>query len=578
MRPININSELRFSHNPVNLDLTRSRFDLSHGLKTTFNVGDLVPILVQEVLPGDTFDISTNKVVRLQTLLKPTMDNLMLDTYFFYCPNRLLWDHWEQFCGSNDKAWTVDQQDYEIPALSIPYYEDGSDTKVGFLCGSLGDYLSLPTETGYDYDSTSKSLLVSALPLRAYIKIVNDWFRDENLSDALVLDTSDATTYGSNTDGAVESGAKPYVAAKYHDYFTSCLPSSQRGSAVTIPGSTGGIVPVGVGSQAHSGVIGTYPTPQMSFIGTNVNEGAVSRPLQVEVKNLFKSDNTSAVSAGFNRNQAYPSTYTDIIPTNLWTEVPGGSSISVNDLRLAFQMQKFYERAARGGTRYVEVLKSQFGVTSPDARLQRSEYLGGNRIPITVREVTNNAQTSSADLGNLGAYSHTVDSSSDVLKSFTEHGYVIGLCVARYEHTYPQGLPRFYSRRKPFDFYWPVFSNISEQPVLKSEIVYTGDEDSDNATFGYQEAWADYRINHNKCTGEMRPNVSNSIAVWHYADDYAQVPTLSDEWIHEDKTNVDRTLGVTSSVSNQILADIYFRFYASRVMPVYSVPGLIDHN
>lgn len=560
---MNRNVESHFALNPTNIDIRRSTFDRSHSLKTSFNVGDIVPFFVDEVLPGDTFNVDTSKVVRLQTLLTPVMDNIYLDTYFFFVPNRLTWSHWKQFNGENTESAWIPQTEYEIPQITAP-----ADS--GWSVGTIADYLGVPTGV--------PDLSVSALPFRAYALVMNEWFRDENLSDPLVVPVDDATIAGVNTGTFVTDVAKgglPYKAAKYHDYFTSCLPSPQKGPDVLIPSATSGVYPVVTKNEVHdpggytlSGVYGSNPT---AFAGLNVFTGNYLIP-SVSVSNVGVTG---------------PNSSSTFDPTNLWAESSGGLGASINQLRMAFQIQKLYEKDARGGSRYIEILKSHFGVTSPDARLQRPEYLGGNRVPININQVVQQSATASGETaqGTVTGMSVTTDTHSDFTKSFTEHGFVIGVMVARYDHTYQQGLERFWSRKDRFDYYWPVFANIGEQAVKNKEIFAQGPSVKDSAgaviddqVFGYQEAWADYRYKPSRVTGEMRSQYAQSLDVWHLADDYSALPMLSDSWIREDKTNVDRVLAVSSAVSNQLFADIYIKNRTTRPMPMYSIPGLIDHH
>ncbi len=563
---MNRNVESHFALNPTNIDIRRSTFDRSHSLKTSFNVGDIVPFFIDEVLPGDTFNVDTSKVVRLQTLLTPVMDNIYLDTYYFFVPNRLTWSHWKQFNGENTESAWLPQTEYEVPQITAP-------ATGGWSVGTIADYLGVPTGV--------PNLSVSALPFRAYALIMNEWFRDENLSDPLVVPVDDATVSGVNTGTFVTDVAKgglPYKAAKYHDYFTSCLPSPQKGPDVLIPVAEAGQFAV---------VPRTEKVPASMFDGskytawspTGSNLGNDYQPTMI----AFNNDGTQVATA-----QGRSDVTTVPIINNLWAISSGeAQAATINQLRMAFQIQKLYEKDARGGSRYIEILKSHFGVTSPDARLQRPEYLGGNRIPININQVVQQSATASGETaqGTVTGMSVTTDTHSDFTKSFTEHGFVIGVMVARYDHTYQQGLERFWSRKDRFDYYWPVFANIGEQAVKNKEIFAQGPAKKDSAgnviddqVFGYQEAWADYRYKPSRVTGEMRSQYEQSLDVWHLADDYSTLPMLSDSWIREDKTNVDRVLAVTSAASNQLFADIYIKNRTTRPMPMYSIPGLIDHH
>lgn len=554
---MNRNVESHFALNPTRIDLSRSTFDRSSSVKTSFNAGDIVPFFLEEVLPGDTFNVKSSKVVRMQTLLTPMMDNVYLDTYYFFVPNRLVWQHWKEFNGENTESAWIPETTYEVPQITSP-------AGTGWDVGTIADYFGIPTGV--------PNLSVSALPFRAYALVMNEWFRDQNLQDPLVVPLDDATVAGVNTGlfvSDVAKGGKPYIAAKYHDYFTSCLPAPQKGPDVLIPSATAGEYPVVPLSKQVDGSLITQPL-HVKYLGTPTV--APNTPL---FSGSGVQDSTRYVNAESSTGQSNGSPVYD----NLWAVASGGIGATINQLRLAFQVQKLYERDARGGSRYIEILKSHFGVTSPDARLQRPEYLGGNRVPININQVIQQSGTQSGTTpqGTVVGMSQTTDSHSDFIKSFTEHGFIIGVLCARYDHTYQQGLERFWSRKDRFDYYWPVFANIGEQAVKNKEIYAQGNAEDDEV-FGYNEAWADYRYKPNRVTGEMRSSYKQSLDVWHLADDYASRPSLSDSWIREDKANIDRVLAVQSSVSNQFFADIFVQNRATRAMPIYSVPGLIDHH
>ena len=553
---MNRNVESHFALNPTRIDMSRSTFDRSASVKTSFNIGDIVPFYLEEVLPGDTFDVRTSKVVRMQTLLTPMMDNIYLDSYYFFVPNRLVWKHWKEFNGENSESAWIPQTEYSVPQITSP--------ASGWSVGTIADYFGLPTGV--------ENLSVSALPFRAYALVMNEWFRDQNLQDPLVVPVDDATVAGVNTGNFITDcakGGKPYIAAKYHDYFTSCLPAPQKGKDVTLSVASQGDLPVVTKNEI-------VPNPGTEPLYSKENYADASS------HNLFVSTPNSGPAMVYLDGANYSNSGTKrFIPSNLWALNSGNAIVAtINQLRMAFQIQKLYERDARGGTRYIEVLKSHFGVTSPDARLQRPEYLGGNRVPINVNQVIQQSGTGAgADTpqGTVVGMSQTTDSNHDFIKSFTEHGYIIGVMVARYDHTYQQGIERHWSRKTRFDYYWPVFANIGEQAVLNKEI-YAQGSDKDNEVFGYQEAWSDYRYKPNRVTGEMRSAYQQSLDVWHLADDYNSLPSLSDSWIREDKNTVDRVLAVKSTVSNQLFADIFVQNRATRPMPMYSIPGLIDHH
>ena len=554
---MNRNTNSHFALNPTRIDMSRSTFDRNSSVKTSFNVGDIVPFYVDEVLPGDTFDIDTSKVIRMPSLLTPIMDNLYLDTYYFFVPNRIVWQHWKELMGENNESAWIPTTEYEVPQITAP--------SGGWSIGTIADYMGVPTGVS--------GLSVNALPFRAYALICNEWFRDENLCDPLNIPLTDATVAGVNTGTFVTDVAKgglPYKAAKYRDYFTSCLPAPQKSEDVTIPVSGGANYPVmslddkipNVGSVAT-----TWTDVKGGVSSANWHLGGDNYNGQLPGNDLGMFDVSASVSSL-------------VAPTNLWAINDGVvSTATINQLRLAFQVQKLYERDARGGTRYIEVLKSHFGVTSPDARLQRPEYLGGNRIPIVISEINQTSGTSanSTPQGNPSGQSRTTDVHSDFKKSFVEHGFIIGVMVARYDHTYQQGLERFWSRKGRLDYYWPVFANIGEQAVLNKEI-YAQGNGTDDEVFGYQEAWADYRYKPNRVTGEMRSQAPQSLDVWHLGDDYSKLPSLSDSWIQEDSAVVNRVIAVSEENSNQLWADIFIKNKCTRAMPMYSIPGLIDHH
>lgn len=575
---MNINVESRFSHLP-NVDIQRSKFFRPHQHKTTFNAGELIPIFVDEVLPGDTFTLDTSTLIRMTTPIFPTMDNAYLDMYYFFVPNRLVWDHWKEFNGENSTDYWTQKVDYQVPQLLLTEY--GADK------GSIADYFGIPTGVRDRVtDDLNKGLSVSALPFRAYTLIWNEWFRDQNTMPPAFFTKSDDNRFiqlREFVENTIEpnvteldltlskaiDGAKPLPVSKYHDYFTSVLPEPQKGPAVDLPLYQDKI-PVDTGA-VHS-IAGLNPL-EFSNIGGNYigSDVALKKRSSINTWQLYTNGSSGSYSEP---------TGTGLIPNNLYADVSQVAVASISQLRQAFQLQRLYEKDARGGTRYREILKMHFGVDSPDARQQVPEYLGGKRIPINIDQVLQTSATNDVSpQGNTAAYSLTSDIDSSFTKSFTEHGLIIGVACVRTEHTYQQGIERFWSRKDRFDYYWPSLANISEQAVLVKEI-YCAGSSHDNDAFGYQEAWADYRYKPNRVSGAFRSNYSQSLDSWHYADYYTggnDKFVLSPEWLIETPVNIDRTLAVPSETEDQFIADFYFKLECVRPMPLYSVPGLIDH-
>lgn len=575
----------RFSMIP-SVNLKRSVFDRSHDYKTTLDSGYLVPFYVDEVLPGDSFKLNVATFARMNTPIVPFMDNVYLETFFFFVPTRLVWDNWQKFNGEQKNPG--DPTDFLIPSLS---------NVTSFANGTVFDYFGLPT--GVNLNSSISP--VNSLPFRAYNLIWNEWFRDENLQKSVAVPTSDGPDDISNFT-LLKRG-------KRHDYFTSALPWPQKGPAVDV-GLSGNAPVVGFGADdlwsmtsVREGTsnwkfdgIGLddsgRPSPYSGLtVGTYSNSAARDRIVHtfgngsLNDSEVYFSYSSGTGSDDIQLSEAYSYmrgsgaslTGMKLQPTDgssPYADLSGVNAITINDLRQAFQIQKLLERDARGGTRYTEILRSHFGVISPDARLQRPEYLGGSRSRINIVPVQQTSNTTDVSpQGNLAAYGLASDVRKGFNKSFVEHGYIIGLVNIRADLTYQQGLNRMWSRRSRFDFYWPSLAHLGEQAILNKEI-YTQGTEADNQVFGYQERYAEYRYYPSMITGKLRSTDPQTLDVWHLAQKFDSLPTLSSQFIEENPP-IKRALAVQNEP--EFFLDVWFDCKCARPMPVYGVPGLVDH-
>lgn len=556
---MNRNKDAGFNQVP-RLDITRSRFKRRQDVKLTLNAGQLIPFYCDEVLPGDTFSIDQAAIIRMTTPIFPVMDNCHMDIYYFNVPCRILWEHWKRFMGENDEGPWAQTQQYTIPQVKVT----GTADKPAPYEGSIMDYMGIPTKISKGADT---EFSVNALPFRAYAMIWQEWFRDQNVDNPAINSISDATvnytddeTKGMDKETAdieyilqnAYTGGRPLPVNKYHDYFTSALPSPQKSAeSVAIP-LTGNarILPY---DEATLKTVSndTYVNWQGSSGGKK--PGSIVVPYGTRIYQTSQ-DKTAFLGADL-------------------STIEGAT---INQLRQAFQVQKYYEELARGGSRYREMIYSLFHTKISDKTVQIPEYLGGTRITINMSQVIQTSGTTAeSPQGNTAAVSVTPYNGSMFTKSFEEHGFVIGVCCIRHDHTYQQGLERMWSRKSNLDFYYPVFANLGEQAILKKELYLTGTA-SDEQAFGYQEAWAEYRMKPNRISGKFRSNATGTLDTWHYGDNYAETPSLSQSWMKEGDSEIQRTLAVDNEP--QFIMDTIIDNTSVRPMPMYSMPGLVDHH
>lgn len=534
-------------------NIRRSKFNRPQSYKGTCNAADIIPIYVDaDIMPGDTVSLDLGAVIRMTTPIFPTMDNAYIDIAAFFVPHRLVWQHWKEFWGENNNTYWEQPIQYNVPYITAP--------TGGWDKGSLADYFGIPTKVA--------GLKVNALPFRAYCKIFEDWWRDENLKQPAFYNIDDTNLTGKNKDGNydyvtyTQLGAAPLKSAKFHDRFTSCLPAPQKGASVTVPIVPGtGTIPVNTSSTLHAP--GNVPVHN-KYHSVTADEYLYVDAATGDIKTEYAATGTKTNDYSFN-------------PDNLWADLNQTTLVTINQLRQAYAVQRYLEAIARGGSRYIEIIKGIFGVTSPDARLQRSEYIWGTRNPINIDQVLQTSSTDSVSpQGNTAAFSCTVAGENAFTKSFTEHGTLMILATIRTHHSYQQGLNPMWSRRKRTDYYVPQFANLGEMPVYNKEI-YAQGTSTDDQVFGYQEAWSELRYNTDIVVGAFRSNYTGTLDSWHYADYYTSLPTLGSAWIDETEKNIDRTLAVPSSTEDQFIFDFFFDFKYTRPLPMYSIPQISDH-
>lgn len=560
---MNRNNERHFNNIPQ-MKTSRSRFKMKQDIKLTLNAGELIPFYVAETLPGDTFSVDTKGICRMATPIYPVMDNCYLDIYYFHVPMRIVWDHAKEFFGENNTTPWTQKTEYKIPKLIIKGDKTAElDQKIPHE-GSIADYFGIPINITTEKDTTEKGR-INALPFRSYVKIWNEWFRDQNIDNPAILKTGD-NDEGIGIGGRWETlskntilqkactGGKPLWVNKFHDRFTSALPSPQKGEATLIPMSGNAKVYLGqnIGDVSND-------TIYLRNYTNSIQGSEVAQAYNIDGNAVLKGAQTKTGESLSISNSLY---------ANL-SEVTGAT---INNLRQAFAVQQFMEADARGGTRYREIIRNHFGVDIDDKTVQIPEYLGGQRYMINVNQVVQTSATDSkSPQGNAAAISVTPFMENSFTKSFQEHGYVIGVCCIRNDNTYQQGIEKLWSRTEKFDFYWPEFAHLGEQAILNKEIFMQGNEEDEKA-FGYQEAYSEYRMTANRVCGAFRSNATQPLDAWHYADNYSKLPTLSQEWLATDKSVIDRTIAVKNQP--QFIMDVLVENDAVRPMPIYGTPGL----
>lgn len=548
---MNRNNERHFNSVPQT-HVSRTRFKRDENILTTFDSGKLIPFYVDEVLPGDTFSVDTAAIIRMTTPKYPVMDDAYIDFYYFYCPNRILWDDFKAFMGEVEETPWMPTKTYKVPKIIIKGQTD--PVKVPFE-NSILDYMGIPTKI--IGKGEEKKVEINALPIRAYVKIWNEFFRDQNIGNKAVYETnSNDRDYMDQTEEKEEvtlqeaiAGGRCLPVSRFHDYFSSCLPYPQRGPEVTI--ALTGNAPVKIFDDKEM----TDPYFGSIYLGNELGklEASATDPTEIGGRNAM-DEGTKYKYMG--------------------TDLSSIEAATINQLRQAFAVQHYYEALARGGSRYREQVRALFGVSISDKTVQVPEYLGGGRYHVNINQIVQTSgQQAERDtpIGETGAMSVTPINESSYTKSFEEHGFIIGVMCVRHDHSYQQGLERFWSRTDRLDYYFPQFANLGEQPVKKKEIMLTGTS-TDEETFGYQEAWADYRMKPNRVSGKMRSNAEGTLDFWHYADNYNAVPTLSQEWMNEGKSEIARTL--IEQNEPQFFGAIRVMNRTTRCMPLYSVPGL----